>query len=202
MTILNYKRMLKRLEKMREERRRKTYLRIPTNKMTIVAARLFRKNPPLHLAFICYRLKMDFGFTVSEICNFTGIPPRTLFYYLSVIRKMLYAKVFDILATEDFQKAIEEWENKDVKNGATIAWYIPQKGTKINKNAKFDEETVEKWGYFGEHSEKFFTSLFGRFYEYLKQEADQQTENAGGSAASNRDRQTETEGGGNDNKNA
>lgn len=177
-------------------------MRILTNKMTIVAARLFKKTPALHLALICYRLKMDFGFTLSEICNFTGIPPNVLYDYLQAIRRMLYARVFDILATEDFQKAIDEWENKSIKNGQTIAYYLDKGNKKVNSKAKFDEETLEKWGYFGEHSEKFFTSLFGKYYEYLKQTRGQQAENSGGDATGNRVGQEKTERVGNDNQNA
>ena len=50
------------------------YVNVLNNKTTILAWRLFKSDRRLHLGFVVYRFKKDFGFTDLEIANFTGIP--------------------------------------------------------------------------------------------------------------------------------
>ena len=82
-----------------------------TNRMTIVAWKLFRTSKMKHLGFILYRLRRDFGFTDWEIANLTGIPMTNVSNYLASIKPVLDLEVLDILARMDEKGEIEAWKN-------------------------------------------------------------------------------------------
>ena len=134
-----------------------------TNKMTIVAYRLFKNNPDLHLALMCYRLKIDFGFTFAEICNFTGIPPDDLKSFIHTVAALLDSEVLKILSEENMESAIEEYERMKVDQDSTIAYYK----TKLNgaDDTWFSRRVADrelKWKdleYLGTESENFFINL-------------------------------------------
>ena len=90
----------------------KTYRRILTNKMTIVMYKLFHGDKYLHLAMMLYRLKVDFGFTNIEISNFSGVNPRTVQQYCRRVSKLLESQVKRVYSHANFQKEIEECENR------------------------------------------------------------------------------------------
>ena len=98
------------LEKLHEENKKKIiYSRIVTNRMTIVAWKLWKQDRKVHLGFICYRLRRDFGFTWWEIANFTGIPVYELKVMYEKIKPLLDSNVLRILAELDEEGALKEW---------------------------------------------------------------------------------------------
>lgn len=129
--------MLPVLQKMKEKNA--TYSRILTNRMTIVGYRLFKHSHKIHLAFIVYRLKRDFGFTWWEVANFTGIPEKKLIEFYLEIKPLLDTEILKYLANLDEEGALEEWRNiPDTRNGKqgkyivreTKAWFDDMPRTK------------------------------------------------------------------------
>lgn len=154
--------MLVPLEKIKEEYKRKTFRRVLTNRMTIVAYRLFKYQPDLHLAFICYRLKIDFGFTFAEICNFTGIPPHTLKSYIHTVARILKSEVLKSLSDEGMEQAIDEWERTKIDEDSTIAYYRDKVGDDDSWFSRMISDRNIKWKdleYLGSESENFFNNL-------------------------------------------
>lgn len=99
------------------------YSRILTNRMTIVAWKLFKKDRKLHYAFLLYRLKRDFGFTNWELANFTGMPMDHVNNHLRVIKPIIKSGILKILAKMDDENELREW--KEVKhNGKEQGYYI------------------------------------------------------------------------------
>ncbi len=109
----------------------KTYRRILTNKMTIVMYKLFHGDKYLHLAMMLYRLKVDFGFTNIEISNFSGVNPRTVQQYCRRVSKLLESQVMRVYSHANFQKEIEEWENR--------------RGIGGSKQGFYSEDEIERW---------------------------------------------------------
>ena len=83
------------------------YVRILTNKMTIVAWKLFKSDRRMHFAMILYRFKRDFGFTELEIANFTGMPVKEVNSLLQIALKFMRSDVLKIIAKTDF-----EWDEE------------------------------------------------------------------------------------------
>ena len=83
------------------------YVRILTNKMTIVAWKFFKGDRRMHFAIILYRFKKDFGFTELEIANFTGMPLKEVNTLLQIAIKFMRSDVLKIIAKSDF-----EWDEE------------------------------------------------------------------------------------------
>jgi len=127
------------LEKLKEENKKKIiYSRIVTNRMTIVAWRLWKQDHKVHLGFLCYRLRRDFGFTWWEVANFTGIPVAELKQMYHKIKPLLDSSVLKILAEMDEEGALKEWRELsmgDRQQGLYVihdypAWYLRTKRAK------------------------------------------------------------------------
>ena len=83
------------------------YIRILSNKMTIVAWKLFKGDRRMHFALILYRFKRDFGFTELEIANFTGMPVEDVHSLLKIALKFMKSDILKIIANTDF-----EWDEE------------------------------------------------------------------------------------------
>lgn len=95
--------MLPILEKLKEEQKKRVvFSRVLTNRMTITAWRLFKSDRNLHLGFIIYRLRRDFGFTEYEAANFTGIPVKDIHNLLKTVRKLMNTGVIKSIAESDY----------------------------------------------------------------------------------------------------
>ena len=96
--------MLPILQRLKEDQKKKVvFSRVLTNRMTITAWRLFKSDSNLHLGFIIYRLKRDFGFTEYEVANFTGIPVSNINNLLKPVRKLIDSDVIRNIAKYDYQ---------------------------------------------------------------------------------------------------
>lgn len=71
--------------------------------------KLYKSNKILHLTFLIYRLKRDFGYTLIELANLTGIPPYELEYFYRKYKKTLFDEVRKIISSMDFDKELEAW---------------------------------------------------------------------------------------------
>lgn len=95
--------MLPILQKIKEDQKKKiVFSRVLTNRMTITAWRLFKHDHKLHLGFIVYRLKRDFGFTEYEVANFTGIPVSDIHNLLKTVRKLINTGIIKIISESDY----------------------------------------------------------------------------------------------------
>jgi len=153
------------LEHLRDDnKKRKTYSRILTNKMTIVAYKLFCDNPKMHIAFILYRLEKDFGFTQWEVANFTGIPMRYIARWVRNVKRVLDLEVLKVLSRMDFEKEMAAWDNiKDEKEHGPQGyqrdkspWFLSRK-----KLSYFD---INRTPYFaiGGNAEKYYEEKIAR----------------------------------------
>lgn len=106
------------------KRTRKQYSKVLTNRMTIAAWKLFKKDPILHFAFILYRLRNDFNFTAWEIANFTGIPTRQVQYYMKTIKPILDSEVLKVLAKMDYKGELEMWNEHTACNGLPQGYVV------------------------------------------------------------------------------
>ena len=121
---------------------RKKWSRVLTNRMTIVGYRLFKHSHTLHLGFIIMRLRKDFGFTLYEVANFTGIPYKTLENYSGRIRKLLESEALKILARMDYNEEKEIW--------------FRRKRHSISKNTWFNAKRLHRELLIGRKSDKYF----------------------------------------------
>ncbi len=87
----------------------KTYMRIPANRMTIVAHKLYKSDKVLHFMFLLYRLKKDFGYKLYELANTTGIPPHELEPFYRKRIRTLNREVRNILTSMDYDKEVHAW---------------------------------------------------------------------------------------------
>lgn len=117
-------------------------MRVLDNEMTVVAHKLFKSNPVLHWAFILYRLKSDFGFTATEIANFTGIPESTLQGRLNIVAPFLETDVLKILSKMDKEGALKEWRELSDGRGGMQGYYVVKEGEPWYE--KYDEKTKER----------------------------------------------------------
>jgi len=150
----------------------KKNLRISTTEATIILSKLFPQNTTLFIAFLIYRLKMDLGFTVAEVCNFTGLTKSQLKKFVSITQNLLYLKVFDILEKEDIQKEIEIFQWRRF-SGQPLCWYSIEKH-KILKELGFvgrfhEFKKIEQWKFFHNNTYEHFKRWFGEWKKYREQ---------------------------------
>lgn len=113
------------------------FSRTLTNRMTIVAYKLFKQDRQMHLGFILYRLRKDFGFTMWEVANLTGVPVRTIKYFMDLIDPTLESGVLKELKKMDYDKEEEDWLQVTNMNGQggqgyvfnpkEIPWFVQKK---------------------------------------------------------------------------
>lgn len=106
--------MLPILEKLKAEQKKKVvFSRVLTNRMTITAWRLYSRDRVLHLGFIVYRLKRDFGFTEYEAANLTGIPVKDIHNMLKTVRKLINSGILKEIAgyDYDYNEEIHAWRS-------------------------------------------------------------------------------------------
>lgn len=143
------------LEKMRDKNlKKKVYQRIVTNNMTIVAHRLFKGDRTLHLAFIIYRLRRDFGFTDFEVANFTGIPVGVINKMRQKLRPILESKVLQTLSKMDYDEDLNEWMMKNDGHGAPQGYYIVKERKPWYHDERYEEKYKEPLIKLGLESEK------------------------------------------------
>ncbi len=147
--------MNKELAKLKEEnKRKKIYSRVLTNSMTIVGHKLFKSDRQLHLAFMIYRLRRDFGFTAWEIANLTGIPTRTIYKFYELLKPILNSEILKTLSNMDYEKDMDAWYTLPSPNGNAQgyyrikdypAWYAKSKKWSTAPSLKIGEDTENKW---------------------------------------------------------
>lgn len=119
--------MLPILEKMAEETKEKIrYGRVLTNKMTIVAWKLFQHDRNLHYGFILYRLRRDFGFKDWEISNLTGIPVTQIRHYITRMKPILDSEVLKFMQRLDFETEEEAFREIHANNGLPQGYYLKE----------------------------------------------------------------------------
>lgn len=134
--------------------KKKVYQKIVTNNMSIVAHRLFKEDRTLHLAFIVYRLRRDFGFTDFEVANLTGIPMGILNKMRQKLRPILQTKVLDVLAKMDYNEELNEWNNKNDGHGCPQGYYTVKTHKAWYDDKRFNEKYKEPLIKLGTESEK------------------------------------------------
>ncbi len=140
--------MLPILEKIKEGKLiKKTYSRVLTNKMTLIAWQLYKTNARLHFAFFLYRLRKDFGFTEWEIANLTGVPVLHQNVLFSKVKKILDGEILKTLANNKVEEELEKFRMLGEKGGLPQG-YMP---VRDDDNAWYLEETRKRYG-----SEKYF----------------------------------------------
>lgn len=158
---------------------KKTYRRILNNEMTVVGYKLFKYDRSIHYGFLLYRLVVDFGFTLSEVANFTGIPPTTVRRYIGTIKKLLLSEVLKILTTSDMEKEIEQFDMfklgqlphgyMDVKKWEEFQEEVPDEKDRSWFSYHLVHKRKLKWSkrqyVFGNDSAAFFTKLLYRLIE-------------------------------------
>jgi hypothetical protein len=145
-------------------------LRITTTEATIILNKLFKTNTTLFIAFLIYRLRMDLGFTVSEVCNFIGLTPKQVARFVGITQNLLYLKVFDILENEDIQKEILEFQRKKHGTGS-VGWY----NKRISKYRKklgfvgvfYKVKKMGKWDFFHNNTYEHFKRWLGEWNKYI-----------------------------------
>jgi hypothetical protein len=149
-------------------------LMIDTTEATIILNKLFPANTTLFIAFLIYRLRMDLGFTISEVCNFVGLTPEQVIRFITITQNLLYLKVFDILKNEDIQKEIIEFQNKRFRTG-TLAWFNVNL-SKVKKELGFRSryykglhKNIKRWDFFHNNTYEHFKRWFGEWNKYLQE---------------------------------
>ncbi len=132
-----------------EQKKKVNFSRVLTNRATIIGWRMFQKDRTIHMGFILYRLKRDFGFTDWEIANFTGIPKRDIHNFMRRIKPILDSEVLQQLATMDWIEEEKGW--RSIPDGHGRAWqgyYVPKHIAWYDKGKyrKHREEPLEKLG--------------------------------------------------------
>ncbi len=119
-----------------ENKQRKVYSRVLTNQMTIVGWKLFKSDRTLHLAFMVYRLRRDFGFTAWEIANLTGIPTKQVYKLWEKLKPLLNSEILKILGDMDYKGELQAWDEIPFRPGKPQglhvvrdypAWYLQTK---------------------------------------------------------------------------
>lgn len=89
--------------------------------------RLFRSNRTLHMGFILYRLKRDFGFTDWDCANLTGIPAKKVGHFLEAIHAIMRSNVLKELAKMDFEEEEQGWRARPYRGGYQAqGYFIPK----------------------------------------------------------------------------
>jgi len=149
-------------------------LMVDTTEATIILNKLFPANTTLFIAFLIYRLRMDLGFTISEVCNFVGLTPKQVIRFITIIQNLLYLKVFDILKNEDIQKEIIEFQNKRFRSGS-IAWYsidLSRARRDLGFRTRYYKglhKNIKRWAFFHNNTYEHFKRWFGEWNKYLKE---------------------------------
>ncbi len=144
--------MKKELAKLKEEnKRKKVYSRVLTNRMTIVGHKLFKSDQHLHLAFMIYRLRRDFGFTAWEIANLTGIPTRQVYKFYERLKPILKSEILKTLARMDYEQDSQAWYSIPSPNGTAQGYYkikdYPAWYSNASKNKKWSNIPKLQIGY-------------------------------------------------------
>jgi len=146
-------------------------LMIDTTEATIILNKLFPANTTLFIALLIYRLRMDLGFTISEVCNFVGLTPEQVIRFITITQNLLYLKVFDILKNEDIQKEIIEFQNKRFRTGS-IAWYSVNL-SRVRRDLGFRtryynglHKNIKRWTFFHNNTYEHFKRWFGEWNKY------------------------------------
>lgn len=66
----------------------------------------------MHYAIIVYRLRRDFGFTIPEVANFTGIEPRNVEVLHSFMVKVLASGLIKEFKKLKLDEEMMAWETK------------------------------------------------------------------------------------------
>lgn len=143
--------MLKELEEIKSENeklnaaihlQRKTYSRIMTNEMTVVAHRLFKDDKEGQLWIILFRLKQDFGFSYWEIANFTGTPVAKIQKIMTKYKPIIDSKILNSLSKLDKENDQNKWLNMIVNKKHKQGYYTPggRKKEKSPMTTRFREE--------------------------------------------------------------
>lgn len=131
-----------------ENKQKRIYSRTLSNRMTIVAWKLFNHNRRLHFAFIVYRLRRDFGFTYWEIANFTGLPTATLRQWVHRMMPLLKSQIIQTLVSMDYDEEEDNWEHANAeKDKKYPAWYDVDKYKEKYKEPDFKlgGESEKEW---------------------------------------------------------
>ncbi|MGB9832846.1 MAG: hypothetical protein ACPLPP_05020 [Caldisericum exile] len=148
-------------------------LRIDTTEATILANQLLAFDPTLFIAFMVFRLKMDLGFTRSEICNFTGLTPKQLIRFMNITKNLLYLKVFDILKNKDIQEEIYRFRRLKMFTPDCLIGIYKVENAKKRKRLGFstgfyERKLIKKWKFFHNNTYEHFKKWFGDWREYEK----------------------------------
>lgn len=143
------------LENLKEKNlKKKVYQRVVSNNMSIVAHKLFKSDRTLHLAFITYRLRRDFGFTDLEVANLTGIPMNIIEKMRVKLKPILESKVLDILAKMDYEEELHEWNMLGDGHGGKQGYYVIKDYPAWYDDKRYNEKYKEKLIKLGTESEK------------------------------------------------
>jgi hypothetical protein len=160
------------LENLKEKNlKKKVYQRVVSNNMSVVAHKLFKSDKVLHLAFITYRLRRDFGFTDVEVANLTGIPMNTIEKMRTVLKPILESKVLDVLAKMDYQEELLKWDMLGDGHGNKQGYYVIKDHKPWYDDKRYSEKYKEPLIKLGMESEK----------EYEKKRTEEQSREPGGS---------------------